>query len=124
MKSFYEFYRTMKLREENEIAGADEMPMDKASGMGDEPLSSTGPNEDKALEDIGNAVRRVLEEKVYPAVEKKHVSKEGLMKLLDTISAEIANKFGISQKPKDQEGAMTTNSEPESPAPEQPTAQG
>lgn len=123
MKSFYEFYRSMKLREDSEIAASQESPMNPASGDGAEMLNSTGPNEDKALEDIGNAVRRVLEEKVYPAVEKKHVSKEGLMKLLDTISAEIANKFGISKKPEDQEGAMQTNSEP-APAPEQPAAQG
>lgn len=171
MKNFFEFYQLMKLREEEAMAMAQDMPMAAASGAGEGPVNDPqmggappedksnkesgvekpvgnsakragGPTEDKILEDLGNDIRRTLERRMYPALDKKHLSVDAAMNLFNTIGAEIANRYGVSPKeeaPKeDQEGdqgeagpeagdqgagAMATNSEPLSPAPKQPQAQ-
>ena len=144
MKNFYEFCR---LIEDNKMAMAGEMPAGKAAGAGvmppvsgemeaqdDEPevaqpkipTSPGGPEEAKTLEDVGNAIRKVLEDKLFPALDKKQIGKDAAMELYNTIAAEIANRYGIalSKMDADKGNAMATNSEPRSPSPKQPTAQG
>jgi len=146
MKSFYEFCR---LLENNQIASAGDMPAEKAVGAGqmppvsgepqpqmqqDEPeqiqpkipTAPGGPEEAKTLEDVGNAIRKVLEEKLFPALDKKQISKEVAMELYNTIASEISNRYGITASKTNQgmNNAMATNSEPRSPSPKQPTAQG
>lgn len=163
MRNFFEFYQLMKLREQEGMAMAQDMPMAAASGAGDGPVNDPqmggatpedksnkesgvekpvgnsakragGPTEDKILEDLGNDLRRILERRMYPALDKKHLSVDAAMNLFNTIGAEIANRYGVSPKEGDKNGketeagdqgsgAMATNSEPLSPAPKQPQAQ-
>ena len=131
----------------NQIASAGEMPADKAIGAGQmppvsgeakpkqteqpehmQPKTPTAPGgaeEAKTLEDVGNAIRKVLEDKLFPALDKKQIGKEVAMELYNTIASEIANRYGMSvPKLQGTKNTMTTNSEPRSPAPKQPTAEG
>lgn len=127
MKKFLEYMQLKEDATQSQIAPGGQTPLGHASGAG--ALPQTGPgaqHEDKILEELGNSLRRILEEKLFPALEKNHLSKTSAMKLLETIVSEVANKFGLSASAVQQsaKNAMTTNSEPRMPAPNQPTAAG
>lgn len=125
MKKFLEFIQFRENENQSQIAPGGQLPLANASGQGALPPGGPGSgHEDKIIEELGNSLRRVLEEKLFPALDKSHLSKESAMKLLQTITSEVANKFGLSSSAVQQSShnAMTTNSEPRMPAPKQPTA--
>jgi len=125
MKKFLEFIQIRENEVQSQIAPGGQLPLAHASGSGALPVTAPGGgNEEKVLEELGNSLRKILEERLFPALEKNHLSKESAMKLLQTIVSEVANKYGLSSSAVQQSArnAMTTNSEPRMPAPNQPTA--
>jgi hypothetical protein len=139
MISFLDY---LQLREEDEVQGnsppsddanqmqavnpPSDMPMDKASGSGDKPVVPGDGNSEKHLEKLKNSLNHFLNEKLLPAIKHGKVSKEDGMKLVQTEISAFSNLIGVDIASNDStsKNAMATNSEPLSPAPNQPTANG
>jgi hypothetical protein len=139
MISFLDY---LQLREEDEVQGASppsndanqmqavnppsDMPMDKASGSGDKPVVPGDGNSERHLEKLKNSLNHFLNEKLLPAIKHGKVSKEDGMKLVQTEISAFSNLIGVDIASNDStsKNAMATNSEPLSPVPNQPTANG
>jgi hypothetical protein len=108
------------------MAPSGQMPMAQAAGAGAGPVQPGDGNEDKVYEDISNSLRKILEEKLFPALDKNSLNKDRAMSLLQTLIAQVSNRYGLNANNVMSAGrnAMTTNSEPRSPIPTQPTATG
>lgn len=103
-----------------------------AAEMQQSPEMANGPvinggveNEDKVFEDLSNTLRRVLETKLFPALDRNKLNKHKAMQLLSGLVAEVANRYGLSNSNVRQAAniGMNPNSEPSSP-PMQPQAAG
>jgi len=108
------------------MAPSGQMPMAQAAGAGAGPVQPGDGNEDKVYEDISNSLRKILEDKLFPALDKNSLTKDNAMKLLQTLIAQVSNRYGLNANNVMSAGknAMATNSEPRSPIPTQPTATG
>jgi hypothetical protein len=108
------------------MAPSGQMPMAQAAGAGAGPVQPGDGNEDKVYEDISNSLRKILEDKLFPALDKNSLNKDRAMSLLQTLIAQVSNRYGLNANNVMSAGrnAMTTNSEPRSPIPTQPTATG
>lgn len=115
------------------MAPSGQMPMAQATGAGAGPIQpGTGPvepgesNPDKVYEDISNSLTKILDDKLFPALDKNSLSKDKAMGLLQTLISKVSNRYGLNANNVMSAGrnAMTTNSEPRSPIPTQPTATG
>lgn len=103
-----------------------DMPMDKASGSGDKPVVPGDGHSEKRLEELKNKLNHFLNEKLLPAIKHGKVSKEDAMKLVQTEISAFSNLIGMDAASGNDtsKNAMATNSEPLSPVPNQPTANG
>ena len=127
MKSFLQY---LKFRENDgevqKVASPGEMPMAKASGDDAEPIVPGDGSNQRVLEMLKNSFNKFLDEKLPKAVERKKITKEDALSLLNTEISRFSNTIGIdanSVSPTNN-NAMTTNSEPMSPVPNQPKASG
>ena len=89
------------------------------------PIINSGENEDAVFEDLSNSLRKVLETKLFPALDKNKLNKQKAMQLLSGLVAEVANRYGLTGSNIRQaaQTGIKTNSEPTMP-PMQPQAVG
>lgn len=85
-----------------------------------------GQSDEQEFLDFSQNIRKFLEDRLTPLIQKNPMNKQKAMQLLSTIVAEMANKFGMTASNVTQaaKAGMTTNSEPVSPPLTQPTAKG
>ena len=115
MKSFIEYTEEMQ-------NGETQSQMPQNNG----PIVNGGSeNEDQVFEDLSNTLRRVLETKLFPALDRNKLNKHKAMQLLSGLVAEVANRYGLNNTNVRQAAniGMKTNSEPSTP-PMQPQAAG
>ena len=112
MKSFIEFTQ-------------DTQSQKPPNQMNTGPIVNNGENEDAVFEDLSNSLRRVLETKLFPALDKNKLNKQKAMQLLSGLVAEVANRYGLTGSNVRQatQNGMKTNSEPTT-VPMQPQAVG
>lgn len=127
MKSFLQYIREQDGGEDMQtIAPPGDMPLDKASGDGNKPIIPGDGHSEKHKENLKNALNKFLNEKMLFAIKHGKISKEQALMLLKTEIASFSNMIGVDVNSADTEGknAMATNSDPRSPIPNQPTANG
>ena len=127
MKSFMQF---LKFREEdgNQMQAVNppaDMPAAQAQGAGEKPVVPGDGHHDKHIEKLKNGLNHFLNEKMLPAVKSGKITNQEAVQLIQTELAAFSNMIGMDMASV-QAGktTMTTNSEPRSPAPNQPTANG
>ena len=127
MKTFSEF---LGLREDDgsqmqAVNPPSDMPMAQAQGADDKPVVPGDGHSEKHLEKLKNSLNHYLNEKLLPAVKSKKISAQEAINLVQTELSAFSNMIGMDMSSV-QAGktAMITNSEPWSPAPNQPTANG
>lgn len=85
------------------------------------------PEEDAMLEDLGNQIRRILSQKLFPALDAKKLNKNKATQLLSVIASEIANHtpgMNKTNMSKAMGMGLKMNAEPAPTPPLQPQAQG
>ena len=110
MKSFIEF--TEDLQSQSQMPPNNNGPI------------INGENDDAVFEDLSNTLRKVLETKLFPALDKNKLNKQKAIQLLAGLTAEVANRYGLNTNNVRQAGQIgMMNNEPSTP-PMQPQAAG
>jgi hypothetical protein len=76
------------------------------------------------LENVKNSIRKILEQRLYPALDKSHMNKQTAIDMLSSIAQEVASRYGlnVSQLRQAATAGMNPGGNPITP-PMQPMAQ-